>query len=238
MTTMPPIAVIAGGLATRMQPLTEKIPKSMLEVAGEPFIAHQLRLFHRENISRVVLCVGFLGEQIHGFVGDGSRFGLKVCYSFDGPLLLGTGGSVRKALPLLGPEFLVTYGDSYLDISYAPIVDAFRASGAPGLMTVFNNAGRWDTSNVEFVDSRIVDYSKQPTEKMAYIDYGLSMLKTEVFDTMPKERPFDLAFLYRKLVLEKRLAGFETSKRFYEIGSPTGLKELDELLRTSSGKFC
>lgn len=232
MTLMPPIAVIAGGLATRMKPLTEKIPKSMLEVAGEPFIAHQLRLFVRERINRVVLCLGYLGEMVRDFVGDGARFGLEVAYSFDGTPLMGTGGAVRRALPFLGPEFLVTYGDSYLDIPYAPIVDAFRTSGTTALMTVFHNAGQWDTSNVEFVDGRILDYTKQPTDRMAHIDYGLSMLTAETFAKTPADAPFDLAILYQRLVRENRMAGFEVSQRFYEIGSPAGLKELDTYLKS------
>ena len=231
MTHMPPIVVIAGGLATRMKPLTDKIPKSMLEVAGEPFIAHQLRLFQREGLKRVVLCVGFLGEMIRDFVGRGTRFGLEVTYSFDGPRQLGTGGAVRKALPLLGEEFLVTYGDSYLDMPYEPVVQAFRASGAAALMTVFHNSGLWDTSNVEFVDGKIVDYSKQPTPKMAHIDYGLSMLRATIFDDTSDSEPFDLAALYRKMVQEKRMAGFEVTTRFYEIGSPAGLAALDARLR-------
>ena len=141
MTDMPPLALLAGGLATRLRPLTEQVPKAMLEVAGEPFIAHQLRLLRREGITRVVLCVGLSWEQIEDFVGDGSRFGLRVEYKVDGPRLLGTGGALRSALDKLGSEFLVMYGDSWLDTAYAPVVDAFRASGTPALMTVFRNEG-------------------------------------------------------------------------------------------------
>lgn len=233
MSEMPPIAVIAGGLATRMKPLTETIPKSMLVVAGEPFIAHQLRLFARNGIQLAVLCVGYLGDAIRDFVGTGARFGLEVAYAYDGPRLMGTGGALRKALPLLGPEFLVTYGDSYLDIPYKPVVDAFRLSGAVALMTVFRNDGRWDTSNVEFVDGRIVDYTKQPTPRMAHIDYGLSMLRADIFNGTPDDTPFDLAVLYRRLVQDGRMAGFEVFDRFYEIGSPIGLSELDAHLRSS-----
>src|SRR6266481_3446322 len=114
---MPPIAVIAGGLATRMGDRARTTPKSMLVVAGEPFIAHQLRLFRREGLERVVLCVAHLGDQIEDFVGDGAKFGLSVNYSPDGETLMGTGGAVKKALPLLGDEFFITYGDSYLDIA-------------------------------------------------------------------------------------------------------------------------
>src|SRR5882757_7371037 len=139
MTGMPPIAVLAGGLATRMRPLTEQLPKALLEVAGEPFIAHQLRLFAREGIRDVKLLVGYCWEQIEFFVGNGSRFGVKVDYIVDGPTLLGTGGAVRRAIDRLGPEFLVTYCDSWLDAPYAPVVEAFHESGRPALMCVFRN---------------------------------------------------------------------------------------------------
>src|SRR5438270_5295363 len=142
MTQMPPVALLAGGLATRLRPLTEQVPKAMLEVAGEPFIAHQLRLLRRENITRVVICGGYLAERISAYVGDGHQFGISAKYKIDGPRLLGTGGALRAALGELGDEFMVMYGDSWLDIAYAPVVETFRASGQPALMTVFRNEGQ------------------------------------------------------------------------------------------------
>jgi NDP-sugar pyrophosphorylase family protein len=227
---MPPIAVLAGGLATRMRPLTEKIPKSLLEVAGEPFVAHQLRLFRREGLSKVVLCVGYLSEMLEEFVGDGSRFGLEVVYSRDGEKLLGTGGALLQALPHLGDEFLVTYGDSYLDIPFAPVVSSFRNSGLSGLMTVLHNRGQWDTSNVEFDANRIIDYSKKPTGRMEHIDFGLSALRKTVFSGKEAGQAFDLASVYRDLVMAGQMAGYEVSRRFYEIGSSAGLREINEYL--------
>lgn len=230
-----PVAILAGGLALRLRPLTEKIPKSLIEIAGEPFIAHQLRLLRRENITRVVMCVGFLGEMIADYVGDGSRFGLSVEYSSDGPDLLGTGGALRKALPLLGGEFLVLYGDSYLDTSYAPIVARFHAAGMLGLMTVFHNEGRWDASNVEFIDGIIRSYDKRaPVPRAQYIDYGLGVLKVSAFDLMPKSGPFDLAALHGQLVARGELAGYEARERFYEIGSGQGIADLNRYLRSSA----
>src|SRR5436189_10273 len=192
MTDMPPVALLAGGLATRLRPLTETVPKAMLEVAGEPFIAHQLRLLRRENISRVVICAGYLAEQIAAYVGDGSRFGVLVSYKIDGPRLLGTGGALRAALDRLGDEFLVIYGDSWLDIAYAPVVEAFRASGAPALMTVFRNEGQWDASNVWFEDRRIRLYSKRERlPQMQHIDWGLSLVRADVLAGRPANEPFD-----------------------------------------------
>jgi NDP-sugar pyrophosphorylase family protein len=231
MRPMPPIAVLAGGLATRMQPATLTVPKSMLEIAGEPFIAHQLRLFRRQGLERVVLCLGYLGEQVAAFVADGGRYDLQLAYSYDGDVLLGTGGALRRALPLLGEEFLVTYGDSYLDIPFRPVVDAFRAASTSGLMTVFNNAGRWDISNIEFADGRIIDYSKTPTPRMTYIDFGLTMLSASTLATFAEGDAFDLADVYRQLVREGRMAGFEVDRRFYEIGSPAGRTESETYLR-------
>jgi NDP-sugar pyrophosphorylase family protein len=230
MSGIAPIAVIAGGMAERMRPLTQTIPKSLLRVAGEPFIAHQLRLFRREGIERVVLCVGYLGAAIEEFVGNGAQFGVKVAYSYDGDRRLGTGGAVRKALPLLGDEFLVIYGDSYLDISFGPIVDAFRQRGQPALMTVLHNEGRWDTSNIEFIDGRIIEYSKQPTPRMAHIDYGLAMLRAGAFAESPDGMTFDLASLYRRLIELGLLTVYEVTRRFYEIGSPGGLAETEAYL--------
>lgn len=232
MTEMPPLALLAGGLATRLRPLTEQIPKAMIEVAGEPFIAHQLRLLRRERISRVVLCVGYLWEQIADFVGDGSRFGVEISYKVDGPKLLGTGGALRAALPELGQEFLVMYGDSWLDTAYAPIVDAFRASGKPALMTVFRNEGKWDTSNVWFGDGRIRRYDKRNrAPQMRHIDWGLGVLRSDVLQARAAETSFDLADIYAELAQSGELAGYEVRTRFYEIGSPEGLCETDALLR-------
>jgi NDP-sugar pyrophosphorylase family protein len=228
--TMPPIAVIAGGLATRMHPLTLTVAKSMLPVVGEPFIAHQLRLFRREGISRVVLCLSHLGETVEAFIGAGT-FDLEVLYAYDGDRQMGTGGALAKALPLLGPEFLVTYGDSYLDINFAPVVAAFRRAGAPALMTVFKNDDRLDRSNVEFVNGRIANYSKTHDSRMAHIDFGLQALRADcIADAAARDQPFDLASIYTDLAQQGRLAGFEVGKRFYEIGSKEGLAETDAYL--------
>jgi NDP-sugar pyrophosphorylase family protein len=231
---MPPIAVLAGGLATRMWPLTERLPKALLEVAGEPFIAHQLRLFSREGISEVKLLVGYCWEQLESFVGDGSRFGLNVDYIADGPILLGTGGALRHALGRLGGEFLVTYGDSWLDAPYAPVVEAFDASGQPALMCVFRNENRWDASNVHFENGVIRYYSKKfRCQEMHHIDWGLGVLRASAVATRPMEKPWDLAELYEELSLSGRLAGYEMTCRFYEIGSFEGLAETDRVVRAT-----
>jgi NDP-sugar pyrophosphorylase family protein len=233
--SLPSLALLAGGLATRLLPLTETIPKSMILVAREPFIAHQLRLLAREGVRDVVICSGYLGEQIESFVGDGARFGCRVRFSPDGEKPLGTGGALRRALPLLGECFMVMYGDSYLDTRFRLVFEAFRCSTLPSLMTVFRNEDRWDTSNVEFVDGRILRYDKlYRSPAMLHIDYGLGVFSAEVVRARPLEAAFDLADLYHDLAKRQLLAGYEVRERFYEIGSRAGLAETELILRRVS----
>jgi NDP-sugar pyrophosphorylase family protein len=223
---MQAVAILAGGLATRLRPVTEKVPKSLLQVSGEPFIVHQLRLLKSKGVSRVVLCVGYLGEMVRDVVKDGRSFGLEVEYSFDGPSLLGTAGALKRALPLLGRAFLTLYGDSYLDCDYPAVAASFGESEKEALMTVFHNEGQWDTSNVEFENGKILAYNKKGrTPRMKYIDYGLGAFTAKAFDRVPAEQPFDLADLYRAILVDGELAGMEIAQRFYEIGSPSGLQE-------------
>jgi NDP-sugar pyrophosphorylase family protein len=222
-----PVAILAGGLATRLRPVTEKIPKALVEVAGRPFVVHQLELLRARGVRRVVLCLGYLGEQVEALVGDGAAFGLDVSCSYDGDRLLGTGGALRTALPLLGDRFLVLYGDSYLDCDYAAIARAFVESGRAGLMTVYRNLGRFDASNVVFRDGRIVRYTKGVRDlEMEHIDYGLGALHASALAPYPAGEPLDLARVYQDLLAKGELAGFEVGQRFYEIGSPEGLEEM------------
>ena len=228
---MLPIAILAGGLATRLRPITETIPKALIDIAGEPFLAHQLRLLSRSGFERVVLCVGFLGERIREFAGDGTGYGLQVEYSFDGPQLLGTGGAIRRALPLLADAFCVTYGDSYLPCDYRAAQQVFLDSGKLGLMSVFHNQGQWDVSNVEFAGGRLIGYDKaNRTPRMEHIDYGLGFFRSAAFDAVPADQPWDLAAVYQDLLRRGELAAWESFTRFYEIGSVEGIRELTEFL--------
>lgn len=227
-----PVALLAGGLATRLRPVTTKVPKLLVEVAGEPFFNHQLRLLKQNGLTRIVLCIGHLGEMIVDQYGDGAKWGVQIEYSFDGPKLLGTGGALIRALPKLGDAFYVLYGDSYLPVDYQAVGRAFLASGKPGLMTVFENREAYDASNVWFEDGRIKLYSK--TEKppqMRHIDYGLGVFRAGALAGYPRDAVVDLATVQTDLCRRGELAGYEMPQRFYEIGSPAGLKELDELLR-------
>jgi NDP-sugar pyrophosphorylase family protein len=226
-----PVVILAGGLATRLRPLTEKIPKALVEVAGRPFLEHQIELLKRNALTEIILCLGYLGETIEKRYGDGSALGVRMRYSFDGPQLLGTGGAIKKASPLLSDAFFVLYGDSYLPVDYQAVARAFNESGEPALMTVFENSDAWDTSNVWFDDAKIRLYSKrEKLPEMRYIDYGLMVCTKRIFEEAPNDVHFDLAETLENLSRNGSLAGYEVKQRFYEIGSPAGLAELNQLL--------
>jgi NDP-sugar pyrophosphorylase family protein len=228
-----PVAILAGGLATRLRPITQTIPKALVEVAGKPFIDRQLEYLRGQGVQHVVLCVGYLGEMIQDVVGTGERFGLQVSYSPDGSTLLGTGGALKKALPLLGGHFFVLYGDSYLPVDFSEVQRVYEQSGQQALMTVLENGNRWDKSNVLFKGGRLVEYNKRdPGPDMAHIDYGLGVVAAEVFDQYSAAEPFDLADVYQTLSNHGQLAGYEVHDRFYEIGSHSGLREAEEFFLT------
>jgi len=231
-----PVAIIAGGLATRLGEVARGIPKSLIDVAGKPFAEHQLKLLRDYGLLRVVFCVGHLGELLESTLGNGSRWGMCLSYSYDGPTLLGTGGALRRALAVLGDAFFTLYGDAYLDCDYRRIEDAFVASRKPALMTVYRNLNRWDRSNVVFQEGKIIRYDKNNrTLEMEHIDYGLGVFRAAVLAAYPSGQNFDLETVYQDLVSNGQLAGFEVQKRFYEIGSPAGLEETRAYL---AGKAC
>jgi NDP-sugar pyrophosphorylase family protein len=224
-----PVCILAGGRGTRLGKLVRDLPKPLIPVAGEPFLFHQLRLLARHGADRVVLSVGYLGEEIAAAVGDGAGFGLRVSYAYDRPGLDGTAGALRGALTQLGGRFLVLYGDTYLRVDYEDVQKAFLASGMPALMTVLRNEGRWDTSNVDYADGRILRYHKRsPSPDMRWIDYGLGALRAEALEVAPDEP--DLAGVYEELARRGLLAGYEATERFYEIGTPEALRETEEFL--------
>ena len=221
-----PVAILAGGLATRLNPVTTTVPKALVDVAGRPFAEHQLDWLRRQGVERVVLCVAHLGEMIRDALGNGAKWNLHIDYVFDGGTLLGTAGALKRALPVLGEAFFVLYGDSLLTCDLPVIERAFRASGRAGLMTVFRNDDKWDRSNVLFRDGRLLRYDKvNRTPEMQHIDYGLGVLTDRALAPVPPDRPFDLAAVYQRLLADDDLAGVETTDRFYEIGSPEGLEE-------------
>jgi MurNAc alpha-1-phosphate uridylyltransferase len=226
--------VLAGGFATRMHPRTLTVPKSMLEVAGRPFIEWQLERLAEAGLLDVVMCIAHLGESIRAHVGDGARFGVRVEWSEEGPKLLGTAGALRSALPLLAPTFLVTYGDSYLPFDYSePLrtLDAHR--DCDGVMAVYKNAGKWEPSNVLTDDAWVLRYEKgcqDPT--LDHIDYGATALRRDVIAALPSGEPRGLDRLQHELAERKRLRACVARDRFFEIGSPEGLAALELHLKT------
>lgn len=230
-----PVVILAGGLATRLRPITEKIPKSLIEVASKPFICRQLEYLKSQGIQRVTLCIGHLGEMIELVVGSGSQFGLEITYSPDGPNLLGTGGAIKKALPLLDESFFVLYGDSFLPINYSPIEEDFRRSQKSALMTILKNSDQWDKSNVSYSEGVLVEYNKEsPSSDMNYIDYGLGILSRNLFDCYEEGTNFDLSEIYRNLSNQSKLQGYPVNQRFYEIGSHKGLEETENFFKLKS----
>lgn len=221
-----PVAILAGGRATRLGELTKDMPKSLVDVAGRPFIAHQLDLLRAHGLTDIVLCTGHLGSRIERALGDGATYGVRLRYSADGEAPLGTGGALRRALPLLGEAFFVLYGDSYLECDYGAIARAFLASGRSALLTVCRSDQRWDRSNVLYEDGRIIRYSKvTPTADMRHIDYGLAGLRAAALGPYQDGDVFDLERVYADLAAHGELAGYEMATRFYEIGTPAGLAE-------------
>ena len=227
--------ILAGGLGTRMRPLTDVCPKTLIPVAGHPFAWHQLHWLARQGVTEVVYSIGHMGEMIERFWNNEPWPVPSIRFVNEGENLLGTGGAVKLALDrdLLREQFLVLYGDSFLPIRFGPFWKAFQASRQPAMMTVLRNEGRWDRSNVLYNQDRIVLYDKNPTPEMRHIDYGLSAFHRKVFAGAPAG-PFDLATLFHEMSLAGQLGGFEVTERFYEIGSPQGLRDFEDWLSTEN----
>lgn len=227
---MLPVTVLAGGLATRLGAESAATPKILIDVAGRPFAEHQLEWLQSQGVRDVVYCVGHLGEQVQAALGDGTRWGMRFQYVFDGDRLLGTGGALRRAQPKWGERTFVLYGDSYLTCALSPVEHvATQTSGC--VMTVFKNAGQWDASNVWWAEGRIVEYAKGAINPaMTHIDYGLGVVTADALEPYPANEPLDLALVFQDQLRAGRLAGVEVFERFYEIGSPAGLAETRQLL--------
>lgn len=226
--------ILAGGIASRLGTQAGNLPKTLVPVVGRPFADHQLTWLAEQGVGDVVYCIGYRGDQIRDYVGGGERWGLTVTYIDEGPDLRGTGGALRLAYDtgVLPESYAVLYGDSYLQVDLPRVHDAFQASKQPALMTVFHNEGRWDRSNADFDGARVTRYSKTQGD-LEWIDYGLSILTSDIAGEIPADEPADLAGVLSRLSEEGRLAGFEVTKRFYEIGTPEGLSELERFLSSA-----
>jgi NDP-sugar pyrophosphorylase family protein len=226
--------ILAGGVASRLGTQAGDLPKTLVPVAGRPFADHQLTWLAEQGVGDVVYCIGYRGDQIRDYIGDGGRWDLKVTYVDEGSDLRGTGGALRLAYDtgVLAESYAVLYGDSYLRLDLPRVHEAFRASGRPALMTVLRNEGRWDKSNADFDGALVTRYAKTEGD-FEWIDYGLSILTRDIAGEIPRDEPADLAELFTRLSGEGRLAGLEVTERFYEIGSPHGLAELERFLGSS-----
>lgn len=230
------IAILAGGMGSRLYPHTLSMPKSLVDVAGKPFILHQIDLLKKQGLKHIVLCLGHLGEKIQGLLGDGSQIDISISYSFDGPLQLGTAGALKKALPLLGDEFFVLYGDSYLEVDLVPISTLFEQSKKLGLITIYNNKNKYGKSNIVFKNDQILKYrTNEEDPDLEYIDYGISLFSFRAFDMVHQDQFYDLGLIFQYLIKEKQLAVFDVKKRFYEIGSINGLIETRQYISRLKG---
>jgi MurNAc alpha-1-phosphate uridylyltransferase len=227
---LPTACILAGGLGSRLGELVKDTPKPLIEVAGRPFVLHQLQMLADQGIERVVMCVGHLGQRIVDSIGE-ERCGIEITYSFDAPGLSGTLGALRLAAPLLDQRFLILYGDTFLRVDVIAFFRGWSASGLLGAMTVLRNSNEWGPSNAVYKDGRVSAYDKrQPDASMKWIDYGLGGLDLEALNAVPAEQN-DLSDLYRELASEGQLFGFEVNERFYDIGTPEALAETDAHLR-------
>ena len=225
------VVVLAGGLATRMHPLTISTPKSLLMVAGRPFIEHQLNLISKNGITSVVLCLGHLGTMIEQHIGTGEKYGLEIIYSYDGATSRGTGGAITNADQQLHDNFFVLYGDSYLPNDWRIVERAYWQTEKQALMTVYKNDDKFEASNVQFDGQKIIQYSKvAQSREMKHIDYGLGIFSRDVFKSLALGTTFDLADVYANLLATDNIQGFEVRQRFFEIGSAEGLNDTEKFL--------
>lgn len=215
--------------------MTETVPKSLISVAGNPFIIHQLKYLKSLSLEKILICIGYLGELIQSLIGDGKCMGLEISYLSDGEKPLGTGGAIKQALKthmeLLENGFFVLYGDSFLPINFVEISNVFKLSNESALMTVYKNSNKWDISNVRFINEKYIEYNKMhPSKNMAYIDYGLSLFMPSAFKDI-EENVFDLSFVCQKHSQNNQLMGYKVYDDFYEIGSREGLIRTENYLR-------
>jgi MurNAc alpha-1-phosphate uridylyltransferase len=229
--------ILAGGLATRLRPITERVPKSLIKIYDKPFLQYQLERLRDEGVTDIILCLGHLGDQIEKYFGDGRKYGVNITYSHDGKHLLGTGGALKKAERYLSEEFFLTYGDSYLFIHYRTVMSWFKKLDKQGLMVVYKNCDQYDKSNVSIEGNLVKSYSKtNKTKDMIYIDYGASLLRRDVLNLVPEDAVCSLEELFAQLIEQQQLLAYEVKERFYQIGSVDGIEEFKQYISWLGGK--
>ncbi len=225
------VAILAGGLATRLGGLAKNWPKSMLQIQGKPFLEYQLEFLKRGEIEDIVLCVGHMGEQIEQYFGDGRKYGVKIRYSReDKPL--GTAGALKRAEKLLDDPFFTMFGDSFINLDFGRVMAHFNSQNKPALMTVYKNHDRYGRSNTEIEGTLVKKFSKkEKTADMVYIEYGVDLFRKEALDMIPENEPYSLDDLFPRLIEREELLAFEVNDRFYEIGSLQGLREFERFIK-------
>jgi NDP-sugar pyrophosphorylase family protein len=227
------VAILAGGLAVRLGDLARNRPKSLIEVAGKPFLEHQLEFLRKAGLTEVVLCIGHLGEQIRRRFGDGAEFGVNITYSVEKEML-GSAGALKNAEALLEDVFYTMYGDSYLFLDFASTMRYFLSQNKLALMTVYRNQNRYDRSNTAITGNLVTKYTKQDrTQDMVYIDYGANIFRKEALKMIPEDQFYPLEEFFPRLIVKEELLAFEVKERFYEIGSPQGIKDFAEYISTA-----
>lgn len=227
--------ILAGGLGTRLRPLTDGVPKAMVMVHGKPFLEYQIRLLLNGGITSLVLCIGHLGKRIREYFGDGGKFGVDIRYSDDGDRLLGTAGALKRAEPLLADDFFLIYGDSYLFLDYRAIKDFFRRRQELALMVVYRNEDSREPSNVITGGGFVLAYDKEThTPDMTHINFGASVIRKEALNSVPASRYYTQEELYADLIRKRQLLAFEVYDPYYEVGSRKGLAAFDRLVATGA----
>lgn len=223
------VVVLMGGLGTRLKDYTKTCPKSLVDVNGKPFFEYQLDLLCAWGFKKYLFLIGYKADMIEEYFKDGSDRGVSIEYCYDGKELLGTGGAVRRAYDKLEDDFILIYGDSFMDIDYAETVYRYtkgKSNGARALMTVLCNHNRFDKSNVVMKDGQLVLYDKHnPSPEMDYIDYGVCVYEKSLFAAYEEGEKFDIAKIQHELSLKGQMVPQVVTKRFYEIGNPDSLAE-------------
>lgn len=224
---------MAGGLATRLRPLTNDIPKSLILIQGKPFLQYQIELLTRYDIKDIVLCVAYMGKKIEDYFGDGNKFGVKITYSYEKNKLLGTGGALKLVEPYLNENFFLLWGDSYVRLNYKEMHDFHlkNTNDFDVTIAIFYNIRNYDKSNIIYERGRIKKYEKNSKDEMKYIDAGIMVFNKKILKRIPSGKVFQIEDLFHKLAKEEKLKPFLIKKRYYEIGSLKGLNQFKKFVK-------
>lgn len=227
------IAILSGGLGTRLGELTRNTPKSLIQIAGKPFLEYQLDFLKKAGIENILLCTGHMGKQIENIFGNGNRYGVNIKYSHE-EKPLGTAGALKNGEDKLKDPFITLYGDSYVFLDFSEMTSYFQSQDKLALMTVFRNSDRYDRSNTAIQGHLVKEYSKKNrTGDMEYIDYGVNIFRKSVLEMIPENQFCSLEELFPKLIEEEQLLAYEVHQRFYETGSPEGLEDFKQYIAGS-----